>query len=180
LSGGAVNITSRGGSIVLGAPVSGVGVAITIGAAGQVDIDHSITNPGTGSPLTVMAGTDVNLNAQIGRTEAGVASGGVVLTAGHDVNLNESIVTEGGSISVTAQSGEVTTADDELFAVSGSVRRWRTLSTPTVCDGPVTLLEWRSVNVDKPISGETGAVTIAATGDVNVSQAIANPRGVHL
>jgi filamentous hemagglutinin family protein len=182
LSGGAMNIISRGGSIAVGAPISGAGGAITIGAAGQVDVDHSITNPGTASPLTITALTDINLNAQIGRTEAGVASGAVVLTAGRDVNLNDSVVTEDGSISVTAQHGTVTTAVDEgLFAGSGAVtvESGQTLSTPTVSTtGTVTLRSTAgSVNVDTPISGETGAVTIAAAGDVNVNQAIANPRG---
>jgi filamentous hemagglutinin family protein len=181
LSGGAMSIVSRGGSIVVGAPVSGTGGAITFGAAGQVDVDHSITNPGAASPLTITAGTDINVNAQIGRSEVGVASGAVVLTAEHDVTLNDSVVTEDGSISVTAQDGTVTTAVDEgLFAGSGSVtvESGQTLSTPTVGTAGAVILRSTagSVNVDTPISGETGAVTIAAAADVNVNQGIANPR----
>jgi filamentous hemagglutinin family protein len=181
LSGGAMNISSRGGSIVIGAPVSGTGGAITIDAAGRVDIDHSITNPGAASPLTVTAVTDINLNAQIGRTEVGIPSGAVALTAGHDVNLNASIITEGGSIDVTAHNGAVTTAGSEgLSAGSGSVTvtSAQTLSTPAVeTTGTVTLRSTGgSVNVDNPISGDTGAVTIAAAMDVNITQTIANPR----
>ena len=182
LSGGALNITTRDGSIALGAPISGVGGPITIGATGQVDIDHSITNPGVDSLLTITAGTDINLNAQIGRAEEGAASGAIALTAGQDVNLNDSVVTEGGAIAVTAQNGQVTAAAGEgLFAVSGpvTVESGLTLSTPTIATaGSVTLRSTAgSVNIDAPISGETGAVTIAAAVDVNVSQAIANPRG---
>ena len=93
LSGGSMNVTSRGGSVAVSGQVGGNGGAITIGAAGQVDIAHPITNSGTTSPLTITAGTDINVNAAVGRTAAGTASSSVTLTAGQNVHLNKSIVT---------------------------------------------------------------------------------------
>ena len=181
LSGGAMTVTSRAGSIATGAPISGQGGTIAMTAAGQVDVNHSITNPGAGSPLTISAGTDITVNAHVGRPETAEASGAVVLTAGRDVGLNDSIVTGNGAIAVTARTGAVTTAADEgLFAGSGSIDvvSGQTLSTPTlVTTGAVTLRSTGgSVNVDKAINGGTGAVTIAAAADVNLNQAIANPR----
>ncbi len=42
---------------------------MTIGAAASVDIAQAITNPGPTSPLTITAGTDINVNAAVdGRT----------------------------------------------------------------------------------------------------------------
>jgi filamentous hemagglutinin family protein len=180
LSGGLMNIASRGGSVFVTGLISGSG-AMTIGAAGQVDIAGAITNHGAFSPLTITAGTDINVNAAIGRSAPGIPSGSVTLGAAQNIRLNESIVTQDGAISVTATSGAVTTAAGEgLFAGSGAIalQSGQTLSTPTISTtGPVTLRSTAgAVNVDTAIGGTTGAVTIAAATDVNINRAIANPR----
>jgi filamentous hemagglutinin family protein len=181
LNGGAMRVASRGGSVLVSGPIAGTGGAMTIGAAGQVDIAHAITNPGTSSPLTVTGGTDINVNAPVGRTAAGVPSSAVTLVAGQNVHLNESLATEGGAIKVTATNGAVTTAASEgLFAGTGAVtvQSGQTLSTPIIgTTGAVTLRSTGgAVNVDAAIAGTTGAVTIDAATDVNVNQGIANPR----
>ena len=181
LSGGPITVASRAGATVVSGPISGNGGSMGISAATQADINNAITNPGIVSPLAITAGTDINVNAAVGRTAAGTPSSDVTLTAGQNVRLNDSIVSENGAISLTAQTGAITAAAGEgLFAGSGaiSVQSGQTLSTGiTATTGALTLRSTAgSVNVDSAISGSTGAVTIAAANDVNVNQAIANPR----
>jgi filamentous hemagglutinin family protein len=178
LSGGAMNVTSRGGSVAVTGRIAGNGGAIAIGAAGQVDINHAVTNPGISSPLAITAGTDVNVNAAVGQSAPGSASSPVTLTAGRNVNLNESIVTGNAAIAVTATNGSVNAVLGEgLFAGSGDVaiQSGQTLTTPDV--GTTGNITFRStagtVNVDKPIDAG-GAITIGAFGDINVNQGIAN------
>jgi filamentous hemagglutinin family protein len=179
LSGGAMNVTSRVGSVAVTGRIAGNGGAIVIGAAGQVDVNHAVTNPGTSSPLAITAGTDVNVNAAVGQSAPGSVSSPVTLTAGRNVNLNESIVTGNAAITVTAVNGSVTAAPGEgLFAGSGdiTIQSGQTLTTPDVgTTGDITFRSTAaSVNVDKPI-GAGGAITIAAFEDINVNQGIANP-----
>jgi hypothetical protein len=105
----------------------------------------------------------------------------VILTAGQNVNLNDSIVTENAALSVTAQNGTVTSAVAEgLFAGSGNiaVQAGQTLSTGvTATTGGLSLRSTGgSVNVDTAIDGATGPVTIIAATDVNVNQGISNTR----
>ena len=181
LNGGVMNITSRRGAVSATGPIAGTGGAITIAAAGQVAIANAITNPGTASPLSITAGTNINVNAAVGRSGAGVPSGSVAMTAGQNVNLNNSIVTENGAINLTAAGGAVTTgAGQGLFAGAGNVtvQSGQTLSTGTVSTtGTVAFRSTGgSVNVDTAIPGTTGAVTINAANDVNVNRAIAAPR----
>ena len=179
LSGGPMTIASRAGSVFVTGPIVGNGGAMTIGAAGQVDITNAITNRGAESALSITAGTDINVNAPIGRTAAGVPSGSVSLNASQNVKLNESIVTQDGAISVIARGGAVTTAAGEgLYAGTGDVtmQSAATLTTPTIgTTGAVTLRSTAgAVNLDTALNG--GAVTIEAASDVNVNRAIGNAR----
>jgi filamentous hemagglutinin family protein len=182
LSGGPISLVSSGGSVALSGAVSGNGGPIAITAATEVDITHAITNPGTSSPLTITAGTDVNVNAPIdGRSASNTQSSPVNLTAAGNVNLNSHIDTTDAPISVTATNGAVASgANAGLFAGSGSitVQSGQTLSTGiTSTTGALTFRSTNgSVDVDTAISGTTGALTISAANDVNVNQAIANPR----
>src|SRR5262249_48905625 len=106
VSGGPITIRSNAGAVALSGNVTGNGGAIAIGAARDVNVDHSITNPGAFSPLTITAGDDINVNAAIdGRTAAGGRSSSVTLTAGQNVALNGSITTQDAPISVTATNG---------------------------------------------------------------------------
>ncbi len=181
ITSGGLAVTSRGGSVLVNGAVAGSGSPMTIGAAGAVTVANSIVNPGAASPLTVTAGTNIAVNAHVGRSAVGVPSGAISLTAGQNVTLTESLIAENNTISVTAQNGTVSVDGDEgLFAGNGAVtvQSGQSLSTPTVVTtGPVSLTSTAgSVNVDQAISGTTGPVTIAGALDVNVNQAIANPR----
>ncbi len=180
LSGGAMSVTSRGGSVDVAGQMAGSG-PMAIGAAGAVNVNNAITNVGAASALVINAGTDINVNAAIGRTAAGIASGSVTLIAGQNVNLDESVVTENGDINVAALEGSVTVANDEgIYAGSGDVlvQSGQTLTTPTVSTtGGITLLSTAgSVNVDTAIAG-AASVTIGAEVDVNVNQGISNALG---
>ena len=87
-----------------------------------MNVNQAITNSGLTSPLTINAGTDINVNAAVGRTAAGSPSSTVTLNAGQNVHLNHSIVTENAALSVTAQNGTVTSAPAEgLFAGSANI-----------------------------------------------------------
>jgi len=181
LSGGVMNVNSRGGSVNVTGQVAGNGGAMTISAANAVNVNSAVTNKGTASPLTITAGTDINVNAAVGRTAPGTPSGAVTLVAGQNVTLNDSIVAENAAINVTATNGTVTTAANEgLFAGTGniSVTAGQTLSTgATVTTGTVTLKSTGGdVDVNGEIAGATGAVTIQAANDVHVNQGIANSR----
>ncbi len=132
-----MNIVSKGGSVMVNGAITGNGGAMTIGAGVRRHVAHSITNAGTASPLTITAGSDINVNAPIdGRTASNTPSSAVTLTAGQNVNLNQSINTQDAAISVTATQGTVTTAASQgLFAGSGDIpssraRRSRLASRP--------------------------------------------------
>lgn len=181
LSGGAMTVTSHGGDVTVGGQMAGSGGAMAINAAGAVNINNAVTNSGVTSPVTVSAGTNINVNAAVGRTAAGTPSSSVTMTAGQSVNLNQSVVAENAAVSVTATSGTVISAAGEgLFAGTGniSVTAGQTLSTgATVTTGTLTLTSTAGdVDVDSEIAGSTGAVTINAANNVNVNQGIANSR----
>lgn len=81
-----------------------------------VDVNQGIANIRNGSGLIITADTgDINVNARIDAQDDGtispVAGGAVTLTAGNNVNINETIVTYNGPVSVTATTGTVTFAD---------------------------------------------------------------------
>lgn len=181
IAGGATTLTSRAGSVSVGGPIAGAGGAVTIAAAGQVDVASSITNPGSTSTLTIQAGTDITVDAHLGRTGAGVPSGAVVLAAAGHITLGDSVITEDGDITVTARDGAVTVASGEgLFAGTGDVRvtSGQTLAAPLVATtGTVAFTSTAgAVDILHAIDGGTGAVTIAAATDVNIQQRIDNPR----
>jgi filamentous hemagglutinin family protein len=180
LTGGPMSVLSRAGSVTIGGTLTGSGGAITIGAAGQVDVAQGIFFPGA-SPLTITAGTNINVNAEIdGRSASGVG-GAATLTAGQNIVFNNRLDTQNAAINVTATNGAVTTAANQgLFAGSGAISEQSALTLSqgiTSTTGTVTLRSTAgSVNVDTGISAETGAVTIAAATDVNVNQTINNNR----
>jgi hypothetical protein len=182
LRGGTINVASSGGSVAVNGSIAGTGGAMTIGAATSVDIAQSIANPGTTSPLTITAGTDINVNGQIdGRTALNAPSSTVTLTAGQNVNLNDTVNTTDAAINVTATNGTVATGiAGGLFAGAGAitVQSGATLNTGTVdTTGALTFRSTNgSVNVATEISGNTGTETIQAAVDVNVNAGISNKR----
>ena len=181
IAGGPISVASRAGSVSVDKQMAGSGGAMSITAANAVTVNSAVTNPGVASPLTISAGTDLTVNASVGRTSAGVPSSAVRLVAGQNVVLNESVQTEDAALSVTATNGSVSVAAGKgLFAGSGdiSVTSGATLSTPLASTtGALNLRSTAGdVNVDTAIPGTTGAVTIQASNDVNVNQRIANSR----
>ena len=104
LTSGSLAIRSLAGSVAIDAFIDDHTGPVSIRAAGNVDINQPIVNLVTGSPLDVLAGADINVNAQVdGR--GGVANGAVGMTAGHDLNVNQAIVTNNGKVALTATGG---------------------------------------------------------------------------
>lgn len=135
---------------------------------------------GTGTNTTLAADVDINVNAAIdGR--GGNAGGGLTLSAGNNINLNESIVTNNGAVSLLATGGTVNVgAGKGVFTGTApiNVQSGGDLSTATVItNGSVTFTSTHgNVFVDTAISGTTGAVTINAAADVNINQSVLNIR----
>ncbi|HEX8027271.1 MAG TPA: filamentous hemagglutinin N-terminal domain-containing protein, partial [Vicinamibacterales bacterium] len=103
---GAVSIRSISGAVAIDAFIDEHTGPVDIRATGAVDINQSIVSLASGGPLTITAGTDVNVNAQVdGR--GGVEGGAVAIAANRDLNVNQAIVTNNGNISLTAATGSV-------------------------------------------------------------------------
>lgn len=178
---GTLSVQSTGGSLNVNAPIDASTGAITLTAAGAVNLNQPLANPRTNAPLSVTAGTDINVNAPIDVRDATPQnpSGTVTLQAGQNVNLNQDVVTNNAAIGVVAQTGTlVTAATKGLYSGSApiSVSAGGTLSTGIVSTtGSLSLASTAGgVNVNTPIADTTGAVTITAAGAVNVNQPITN------
>ncbi len=107
LTGGALSLTSRGGSVAVNSFIdSGTG-PVTISAATDVDINQPITSLANGNPLNVRAGNDIRVNAQIDGRNGTAEGGAVTLTAGKDLKLFDHIITNNGAINLTTITGSV-------------------------------------------------------------------------
>jgi filamentous hemagglutinin family protein len=134
----------------------------------------------TGTSTSLQAGLDIFLNAPI--SGLGLYSGGgISLSAGRNLAINDFIVTNNGAVQLTARDGTVTFASGKgVFAgnapivVSGA----GTLSTGNlVTTGAMWLTSLGGdVHVDQPIAGEVGDVHLDAHGDVAINAPIVNLR----
>lgn len=104
---GALNIRSTGGSVNINTPIDDVTGTTTITAAAAVNVNETITNLKSGGNLTVTAGTDIHVNAQIDGRDGAAAGGSITLTAGNHLRLFDHITTNDGPINLTAISGSV-------------------------------------------------------------------------
>jgi hypothetical protein len=177
---GTVTARSTGGSLNVDAPIERGTGATTLVAANAVNLNQQISNRRADAPLTVTAGTNINVNAPIdGRDSVLQQSGSVTLVAGQDVNLNQDIITNNAAISVAAQNGTLVTAPAKgLYSGTApiAVASGATLNTGiTSTTGSLSLASTAgSVNVNTPIADTTGAVAIAAASAVNINQPITN------
>ncbi len=197
ISSGPLSVVSRAGSITVSAPIDGASGPLSLDAANDVVVAQSIVNARADAPLTIAAGRDIVVNAQIdGRDADPAASGSINLTAGRNVELAKSVITENAALNVTARSGTVhaptvvagsVTLDtngrpvgEGLYAGSGTIAVSTGGDLSSGVYGTTGTLALRStagsVNVDTPIDGATGAVSLNAARDVVVAQAIVNSR----
>ena len=75
-----------------------------------------IDNPLSTSPLTITAGTDINISASIDGDSITAQSGAVTMTASGEIGINQDIVTKNAAISRTSTGG--------LIASSRQRRDW--------------------------------------------------------
>ncbi|MCB1909000.1 MAG: filamentous hemagglutinin N-terminal domain-containing protein [Rhodocyclaceae bacterium] len=96
-----ISIVSSAGDVSLRAGLA-PGGAVTVDAAGTLRIEAPLTSLAGGSTLTLLAGGDILVDAQVdGR--GGVAGGGLVIDAGGDLIASRPIVTNGGVITIDAE-----------------------------------------------------------------------------
>ena len=177
LTNGALSLQSLTGSIAIDSFIDDHTGPVNIRAAGNVDINQPIVNIVNGSGLTVAAGQDVNVNAQVdGR--GGAAGGSVKMTAARDVNVNEAVVTNAGAVTLTASNGAVN-VEPGAPLVSGSsaltIAARGDISTGAINAGALTIdSAGGSVRVNGTIDSATGETRINAGTDVSLNQAVLN------
>jgi filamentous hemagglutinin family protein len=187
LSTGAITASSSGGSLAFGGVAyDGTSGPITLSAAGAVDINQPIANVRSNAPLNVNAGGNININAQIDGRDGNTAapSGTVTMTAGQNINLNKSIVTDSAAINLTAQAGTlVTGAGNGLFADAGPIALTTGASVttgPIVTTGSVNVRSTAgSINMSTSFSDPAvlaGPLTFNAAQNIDINQPIANFR----
>lgn len=170
---GALRLASTGGAVTVGQGIpAGVG-AVTINAATDARLDTEILSLRSGGTLAVTAGRDIRVDAPIdGR--GGAAGGSVTLDAGRNVTLADSVVTNGGAITIAAGTGAVAQGTGVQLRTSGGaaidVRSGADLVTGSyVTTGALNLRSTGgSVSVAESIYDTTGATTISAATDVTV------------
>jgi hypothetical protein len=152
---------------------------VDLSARQDVNIDQPVLNLRTGSPLTATAGRDVIVNATIdGR--GGATGGAVTLTASRHVAINDDVVTNNGSIDITAATGSATMAPGTALSARNAaitVTAAGDITTQGISGGSLAATSTGgSVMVNGVIDGNTGRVDLDARVDVNVSQAVLSPR----
>jgi len=134
----------------------------------------------TGTSTAVSADIDIFVNAAIdGRGRA--SGGGLTLSAGRDILVNDFIVTQDGAVRLDAATGTVRVAAGR-GVFTGSAPIWVStgadLSTGLFATRGA--LDLRStgghVLIDTPLDAGIGAVTVNAAGDVRINQPVVNLR----
>jgi hypothetical protein len=121
ISGGSLSATSSAGSVRVSGVIDGTTGRVDLNAGSDVIIDQPALNLRTGNRLNSTAGRDVIVNAQIdGR--GGATGGAVTLAASRNVAINNAVVTNNGSIAITAAGGTAIMAPAAaLSAGSGAI-----------------------------------------------------------
>lgn len=128
-NGGRVEVSGKGTLEFLG----NVDAGASHGQGGSLLLDPTDINLGateagqvmqvlrTGTSVSLLASQDIAVNTAIdGR--GGASGGGLSLTAGRNLTLNQSIVTNAGAINLTASNGTVTTATSKgLYSLGGNI-----------------------------------------------------------
>lgn len=130
----------------------------------------------TGTSTSVAADNDIYVNYVIdGRGR--YSGGGLTLSSGNNININDYIVTNNGAINLFANSGTVTLAADKVVYAGTApitVRSWSTLTNAFyLTSGLLSLTSTQgSVNIDQGIDSSIGNLLIQAAADVNINQPI--------
>jgi filamentous hemagglutinin family protein len=180
ITSGPLSFTSAAGSVSVDTPIdAGIG-PVSVTAAQNVSINQPVVNLRNGSGFSASASGDVLVNAQIdGR--GGNAGGGVSLSAGGSVRVNEFVVTNLGAIRARAIAGTVLTAPGKgLFANGGAIDLASGADLTTgilTTTGPVNLASTGgSVTIGQGIDGSVGRVSLQAAADANLDTEVLNLR----
>lgn len=105
---GSLSIASTAASVNIDEPIYETVGDTDISAQSNVNINQRIVNVRSLHDLTITAGNDINVDAQIGQDREEVTpTGAITLTAGHDVIASEDVVTRDDDLTVTATTGTV-------------------------------------------------------------------------
>lgn len=147
---------------------------VNIGAAEASLINRVLR---TGTSTTVTASNNIDVNSLIdGR--GNVAGGGLTLSAGNNLNINEFIVTNNGAINLSAGNLLSVATDKAVFAGNAAINATSggDLNTvPLISAGLVTYRSTGgSVNVNRAIDSANRNIAIHAAQNVAVNQPIVN------
>lgn len=187
LTGGLLSLISTQGSVNIDQGIDSSIGDLLIQAAEDVNVNQAIVSLNDGNTVSISAGNDITLNAQINGT-GGTPGGTVTLAASRDVNINDHIVTNNGTISITGGGTVLQEADGTdsygapltkqvragngaISVTSGSDLSLGSLVTTGVLN--VTSTEG-NVTIDVPIYETTGNTTVTAAGNININQVAAN------
>lgn len=187
LTGGLLSLISTQGSVNIDQGIDSSIGDLLIQAAGDVNINEPIVSLSDDNNVNISADNDITLNAQINGS-GGTPGGTVTLAASRDVNINDHIVTNNGSISITGGgtvlqkadgmdsygaplTKQVRTGNGTISVTSGSDLSLGSLVTTGVLNVTST---GGNVNIDVPIYETTGTTTVTAAGNININQVAAN------
>lgn len=184
---GRVSLASTQGSLTLGRALTGHAGA-GLSAAGNVVLDAPIADFSPGAGLDIWAGSNLLVNAQIDDI-----SGGINLGAMGNIYVNQSIVTPGSPITLSA-GGTVVQAADGVDAYGAPLTQQvrangGAISVTTggdyhvgslVTSGTLTVRSTGGdLHIDVPIYETTGYTRMTAAGDILVNQVVANTTTGH-
>ena len=130
----------------------------------------------TGTSTSVSADHDIYVNYVIdGRGRA--AGGGLTLSAGNNINVNDYLITNNGAINLFAAAGTVTLAPNKVVYAGTApitVRSGGDLyNAPYLTGGLLSLISTQgSVFINQGIDSSIGNLLLQAAADVNVNQPI--------
>ncbi|MCW5636514.1 MAG: filamentous hemagglutinin N-terminal domain-containing protein [Rubrivivax sp.] len=178
---GPLNLVSTGGAVTVGQGIDASVGAVTISAATDANLDADIVNLRSGAPLTVAAGRDIRVNAQIDGRNGTAPGGTATLVAGRNVSLTDSITTHEGAIAVTATAGTVTQAPGVQLRTGGApiaVNAGADFTTASyVTTGALSLASTNgTLTIAQPIYDSTGTTSLSAGTDILVQALVENIR----
>lgn len=129
-----------------------------------------------GVSTTVTASLDINVNSLVdGRGRA--SGGGLTLSAGRDINLNNYVVTQNGAVNLSAGGGVTFAPGMGIYSGSGpiNVNAVGNIAVGKLYStGGLTVRSTAgSLSINQPIYSTVGAVSLRALSDLTISQPMA-------
>lgn len=175
-----MTLRSTGGPVRITAPIDAAAGDLLVEAAGDIQVEAPILNLQTGADVTLSAGGNLSVAAQIGAGNTAVPGGAVTLRAGGNVNVRDAVVTRDGAIDITAGAGVAFTGAGAAFAGSAAIEiRAGTalIAGSTVTGGPVRLRsDVGAVSLGAAIEAANGDLDVIAATDIRVYAPIVNLR----